>query len=311
MIKELKLYTGAIFILVMFSFLVGFSRLPFTLPNNDNVNLVIDSKSFNELPKNFRKTTDTIKDSILYNLYGLADLNASGSAQFSENGLALLKQSIGSKFPIKIVDLRQESHGFVNGLAVSWEDKNNKANSGLTRKQVLNDEHMKLNSISLGEPTTVLYNKNYEVIIPSKVQDEEGLVNNQGMSYIRIPVTDGERPTDDMVNFFIQFVKTAQPNTWLHFHCKAGVGRTTMFMVMYDSMKNAKKVSLDDIMNRQVSLGGENLLNQEYSSPEAKRRAEFIRDFYKYCVNNKDNFKTSWSKWIENKKAAPLRRFEV
>lgn len=300
MIKKLKPYFGAIFILAIFSFLVGFSRLPFALSNNDYVNLVIDSKNFNEIPKNFRKTTDTIQDSTLYNLYGLTDLNASGSAQFSENGLTLLKQSIGNKFPITIVDLRQESHGFINGLAVSFEDKNNKANLGLTRKQVLNDERMKLKSISLGEPITVLYNKNYEVIIPSRVQDEEGLVNNQGMSYVRIPVTDGERPTDDMVNFFIQFVKTAQPNTWLHFHCKAGVGRTTMFMVMYDSMKNAKKVSLDDIMNRQVSLGGENLLNEKNSGAEAKRRAEFIRDFYKYCANNKDNFKTSWSKWIKN-----------
>jgi hypothetical protein len=153
-----------------------------------------------------------------------------------------LKQSIGNGLPVKVVDLRQESHGFIKSIAVSWEDKNNKANSGLTRKQVLDDESAKLNSISLEKPISVYYNKEPETIIPNRVQDEGGLVKSQEMSYIRIPVTDGERPADDMVDFFIQFVTTLQPNTWLHFHCKAGVGRTTMFMVMYGTMKNAKRV---------------------------------------------------------------------
>lgn len=299
--KKQKLYVGLVLILAAFILLVGFSKQTKASRDGIDIHLVIDFKNLNELPEHFRKTTDkiNIKDSNVLNLYGLASLKASGSGQFAENSLILLKQSIGNELPVKIVDLRQESHGFINGIAVSWEGKNNKANSGLTRKEVLDDESTKLKDISLGKPISIYHNEKPQIIIPSKVQDEEELVNNLGISYIRIPVTDGERPTDDMVDYFVQFVKELQSNIWLHFHCKAGVGRTTMFMVMYDSMKNAKSVSLEDIMNRQVLLGGENLLSIENSSDDAKKRAEFIREFFKYCVNNNDNFRTTWTQWLK------------
>ena len=35
-----------------------------------------------------------------------------------------------------------------------------------------------------------------------------------------------------MVDYFIDFVENQPENTWLHFHCKAGAGRTTTFMIM-------------------------------------------------------------------------------
>lgn len=268
---------------------------------NDNLRLTINYDNAKKLPKRFRKTTDltNLKDNKVINLSGLANLNISGSSQFSENGLILMKQSIGNAMPIIIVDLRQESHGFINGLAISWTDNHNKANKGLTKEAVICDENTRLQSILLNKP---LYIGN-KTLIPKKVENQKSLVERYGMSHMGIPVTDKEIPDNDMVDYFIKFVNSLFPYTWLHFHCKAGIGRTTTFMVMYDMMKNAKNVSLQDIMYRQVLLGGKNLLRDEQllisRLGRKAKRAKLIKMFYRYCVENNDNFKTTWSQWIK------------
>lgn len=270
-------------------------------PQSDNLRLTINSHNTINLPKRFRKTSDltNLKDYKGINLSGLANLNISGSGQFSENGLRLMKQSIGNAVPIIIVDLRQESHGFINGVAISWTDDRNKANKGLTKEEVLSDEITRLQSVLLNEP---IYVKD-ETLIPKKIQNQKKLVQSYGMSNMRIPVTDKEIPNNDTIDYFIKFVNSLRPYTWLHFHCKAGIGRTSTFMVMYDIMKNAKNVSLYDIMYRQVLIGGKNLLRDEQllilmDRSRSKKRAKLIKTFYRYCFENNDNFKTTWSQWI-------------
>ena len=136
------------------------------------------------------------------------------------------------------MDLRQESHGFINGFPVSWADLKNNANIGLTKEQVLLDENNKLKSIKLNIPIT-FYNHANITIVPTKVQNENQLVNSKSLSYNRITVSDGEIPTDDMVDYFVELVKSQPENSWLHFHCKEGIGRTTTFMIMYDMIKNS------------------------------------------------------------------------
>jgi len=54
-------------------------------------------------------------------------LPASGSGQFSLIGLNKLKERIG-RYDIIVVDLRDESHGFLNGLPVSWFQGENQIN---------------------------------------------------------------------------------------------------------------------------------------------------------------------------------------
>ena len=135
----------------------------------------------------------------------------------------------------------------------------------------------------MNEPLT-FYNKNKE-IIPEKVQNELDLTKDNNISYLRIPVTDGGLPNEDMVNSFIAFVNKQPENTWLHFHCKAGVGRTTTFMIMYDIMKNCNNVSLDDIIKRQVLLA--NLSKKTSQDFFMERRYTFLNDFYTKCKNDK------------------------
>ncbi|WP_333861369.1 fused DSP-PTPase phosphatase/NAD kinase-like protein [Clostridium sp.] len=295
----------SIFMLIIFS--VSFMWMPvvyskgiFQSQNKDE-QLRIDSKKEDEMPKRFRKTTDTIKeDDDLPNLTGFSSLNESGSAQFTTKNIGLMKKAIDT-MPIFIVDLREESHGFINHFAVSWlgEDGKNKGNKGLSKEEVLKNESKRLNSIKLNKPITI---KNKE-IIPTEVQSEKELVEKNKMFYVRIPVTDNERPSDEMVDYFIKLVKKLPKDSWVHFHCKAGIGRTTTFMVMYDIMKNAKQVNLEDIMERQVLIGGKNLLKPSYKpGSHSSERSEFIKNFYEYAKENKDGFNTSWSQWMKNKR---------
>jgi len=296
--KSFKIYTYFIILIYIISSLTVGSFIKAENIIDNNVNLVIDILDYKEsLPKNFRKTTDlsAIKDNKALNLNGMDKLNISGSQQFSEFNLDSMITAIGSTMPKTIVDLRQESHGFINGIPISWTDSKNNANYGLTREQILQDEANKLKSIKLYAPIS-FYNKPNETITPTKVQDEYSLVSSRGLSYNRITVRDGGIPSDEMVDYFIQFVKGQPQNLWLHFHCKEGVGRTTTFMIMYDIMKNYKLASADDIIKRQLAL--ENLKESSIESfYNNKERINFLKKFYEYCKENGDSFYKKWSDW--------------
>ena len=137
------------------------SMLPETsvkaIDTNKDVHLVVDLyHDVDKLPKNFRKTTDLaiIENNKSINLKGLGELNISGSSQFSVKNLPLLIDAIKTSMPITVLDLRQESHGFINEYAVSWKDEKNNANVGLTREQVIKKEEEQLKSIELNKPIT-------------------------------------------------------------------------------------------------------------------------------------------------------------
>lgn len=307
--KKFSIFMLIIFVVSFVSVNVVYSKGIFRWQDEDG-RLRIDSKKEYEMPKRFRKTTDTIKeDDDLPNLTGFSSLNESGSAQFTTKNIGIMKKAIGN-MPIFVMDLREESHGFINHFAVSWlgEDGKNKANKGLTKEQVLKDENKKLQSINLNQPITI---KNKE-IIPTEVQSEKELVEKNKMFYVRIPVTDNERPRDEMVDYFIKLVKKLPKNAWAHFHCKAGIGRTTTFMVMYDIMKNGKDVNLEDIMERQVLIGGKNLFKPSYRPGSySSERAEFIKHFYEYVKENRDGFDTSWSQWIKDRREVGVLNWNI
>lgn len=273
----------------------------------NKVKLVIDTDNMDVLPKNFRTTKDKINDekSKDINLTGLSDLNISGSGGLSEKSLAMVKEKIGDKSIIDI-DLRQENHGFINGMGISWFGKNNQANKGIGREQIILDEKSNLDKISKDKhvefdelPKGKSVNTVKSIDNPKSVEAEEELAKGLGMSYLRITVTDHEKPLDDQVDLFIESIKNLPKDTWMHFHCRGGAGRTTTFMSMYDMIHNAKNVSFEDIMNRQKLIGGSDLL-KETNQDEDKSRVEFLNMFYKYCKDNQDGYETSWSQWIKN-----------
>lgn len=255
--------------------------------------LVFDHDNSNNLPANFRTSSDSIKGSCDLNLKGLKKLNISGSEQFSQFNLKLIKQKLKRKKNIVFVDLRQESHGFVNGLPVSWEGNGNKANMGLSRNDVIKINNTQLAAIKPNEPI-VIGKKSLNV---ESRFDEQTLVESSCNNYLRITVTDTKLPTPDMIDFFVKSVDSLPKNTHLHFHCKEGIGRTTTFMMMYDMMKNAKHVSLEDIVARQIKLGN---LEDKESDLENKDRLILFKDFYEYC--KKGDFKKPFSEFAPNYK---------
>src|SRR5258706_7039068 len=91
----------------------------------DSLHLIFDEPYKNELPRNFRmcdggfisariNSSEKLPDTT-----GLNGLNISGSSEFTNESLPLLIKKINQ---LKIIDfdLRQETHGFVNGMCLSW-----------------------------------------------------------------------------------------------------------------------------------------------------------------------------------------------
>lgn len=263
--------------------------------------IVLDSHSTEKSSflRNFRHFDPTMKEPKQnINTKGLKELNISGSGQFERSNIDVIRKT-ANKFKVTVVDLREESHGFVNGMPISWKTDKNNANKGLTREQVIKKEQEQLNSIEKNRPFTI-NPKGGKSTIAKSVESEEQLTKDNKMDYVRITVTDGQTPTNDMVDYFVNFAKTKvqDKNSYLHFHCKEGIGRTTTFMVMYDIMKNAPEVSFNDIIDRQVELS--NLSDKNMEKFPNPKRMELLTKFYEYVKANKSsNYQTSWSEYIK------------
>jgi hypothetical protein len=238
---------------------------------------------------NFRTCRDPFRSSEppLPRREGLETLDISGSSQFSRRGLEEIIRRIGQK-SLVIVDLREESHGLVQGRPVSWEAYQNAGNVGETAEEIIADERGKLEEVLQKTGKT-------------GVTTEEALCREKGVGYLRVPVTDMLHPEDRDVDQFIAFVRSLPKDTWIHFHCKAGKGRTTTFMAVYDCMRNAGKVSLDDIGRRQFRLGGMDLLTKRYKDPWQQKasdeRAEFLKSFHAFCREAAQGSPLTWSEW--------------
>ncbi|MBO4780170.1 MAG: protein tyrosine phosphatase, partial [Selenomonadaceae bacterium] len=257
----------------------------------------LDGTASADLPRSFRFMNDDWKIDFRGKeptRKGLDKLWASASGQPSSAALSTLYQTIHEHEPdakIFMVDLRQESHGYANALPVSFYAEHNAANAGKTTAEVEADEVERLNSLR-GVDTTFkpLGNADTKIlkpitIIPRFVQTERDASEQAGFEYRRFAAADMQFPAPEIVDDFITFVVNLPQDSWLHFHCHAGHGRTTTFLVMYDIMKNPD-VPFEEICKRQYLLGGTNLLlepeGDDWNAKMARDRAKKIRLFYDF-----------------------------
>ncbi|MDR5586994.1 phosphatase domain-containing putative toxin [Clostridium aquiflavi] len=299
---KLKLYIPLLLLITIFSsFFLNFNiALAFNEPNNkSDVNLIVDSLKKDKIPNNFRTTSNltNIQNKSSLNLKGLETLNTSGSQQFSKDNLDILTKSIESKLPILIIDLRQESHGFLNEYPISFANEKNDSNLGLSKAAVTFKEKKDLKSIKLNTPFN-FYNHPEISVIPKEVLSEKQITKTHSLNYSRVPVTDTKLPTNEIIDCFINIVKECSKDNWIHFHCKAGFGRTTTFMIMYDMMKNYKNATSDEIVKRQLALASFN--EKEISEFSSNDRVNFLNKFFNYCKDTNGNFDTTWSSWLNN-----------
>lgn len=255
------------------------------------------------IPKMFRMSTQVFDDKEISDA-GLSTLNASASGQFSVLGLQTMIKVIPVT-DITIIDLREESHGFLNGDGVSWYGYRNWANRGKSLDDIQNDEQQRLQFIFEEKKATV-QTKNipriaYEVDV-EEVLTEQAVAQAQGVNYIRLPITDHLRPEDSDVDQFLEIVKAFPDSSWLHFHCAAGKGRASTFFVMYDMYRNAKVAACNDIILRQELIGGKDLSEYEdddWKTTYAAERLDFLKNFHRYCKDENPD-KQSWSEWISS-----------
>ncbi len=247
---------------------------------------------------------------------GLDTLDISASEQFSESQFYALADDLRARAEDKqivIVDLRAESHCFLNGIPVSWQELNNWGNLFLTPEEIEADEAERFEPLlgqtvqavglpagSSGEPV--------EITVTS-VTTERELVESEGFTYLRIACTDHAMPTPADIDAFIEFVKGIDmDNTWFHFHCVGGKGRTGTFMMLYDKMKNPQ-VSDKDIMYRHAQMGASYPIytGSNSNAPMYTEKAELTPLLYQYVEENcKDGYAVSWSEWLADRlDAAP------
>lgn len=276
-----------------------------------NVRLVVERENIDRLPKRFRMPAwiEASQSGIQPDLTGFRELRASASGQFSHKELQSLKRAVGD-VPITLVDLRQESHGFVNGMAVNWLGAHNGANQGLSNEEVLAVNGRLLKDLHTEPSIRFDYVEGKSVLIeqpleqPVQVLSEEALAEAEGIQYQRFFVTDHHRPSDAEVDRFIAWIKELPDGTWLHFHCRGGVGRASTFFCMYDMMNHAASVKLDDILQRNTAIGGRDFHrvdpNDTYKYEAALERLAFIQQFYRYCADSACNsFAASWTQWCK------------
>ena len=240
--------------------------------------LVLDGKPNQLLPENFRI---------------VPSLQAAGSGQFSKQQLVRIKNTITEN--IIDIDLRQESHGFVNGLPISWYAHRNWGNQGKTPHQIRHLQKNLLATLRSKKSVTVyqilkkspegqVINKKGVAIFVKTVRSEHSLTHSLHIGYQRFFLADHSPPTKQQARNFVRFVNSLSKKTWLYFHCRAGMGRTTTFLVMYDIIKKGHHTPLSTILKRQALVGGKKLRSlppkNTYKYSLAAQRLTFIRWFY-------------------------------
>lgn len=236
-------------------------------------------------------------------------LRISGSSEFDPKGLDQLAAALPR--PLVIVDLRQESHGFLGDIPVVWFAPKDQGNFGKTPAQAAADEAARLAELRSRQNAQVTLiikkdkdggiKKSQTESVPSDaVSSEADLAAARGLGYLRLFVTDDMAPDVEQVDRFIAALRGATRNTWFHVHCHAGHGRTTTFMVMYALLYNDEDKSLKRIVAEQAALGGADLLNNPKTGWQKDlylARAAFLRDFAAYAAHNPAGLPLTYGQW--------------
>lgn len=138
------------------------------------------------------------------------------------------------------------------------------------------------------------------------------------LAYLRLPVADHSRPSAETASLFVSFYRKLvnETNTgnsaafpWLHFHCRAGKGRTTTFMAMLDLLSHGG--SLERTARRVGAWNpGYNLISYR-KDPDPNRERAYVerRAFLEVWAGFAEDvqlngFRGDWTEWNGEAKVA-------
>ena len=221
------------------------------------------------------------------------------------------------------------------GISMYWAGKNNAANAGKNLEEVTKDEKARFDALvgkqvdvkgrvtsstprpsSASRPSSTpapagasptprpardpsRYRTPTTTVRVTGWKTEKELVESEGFHYIRLAITDRTFPLEPEVDQFIDVIKKLDKNKiWTHFHCMAGIGRTGIYMMLYDMMKNPD-VPYKDILARQTMLGANNPISSDPKSEADKEKNRLMPLLYQYVQeNHATNYAVSWSQWL-------------
>jgi Inositol hexakisphosphate len=186
---------------------------------------------------------------------------ASGSHQLDASGLRdVLQSEVVEPYgpsDLFLVDLREETHGFLDDRAASWYADNDFGNVGQSPTLIERDEEARLGAL---EDLTVQVftitddpgdNRKQQRVMPISYEEiavgtprterqafDALKIGRSTVHYARIPVTDHCGPTEAALTALgARIPVSASPaDAWVHFHCHGGDGRTTTFLALYDML---------------------------------------------------------------------------
>lgn len=240
----------------------------------------------------------------LDNVRFLTEERMSGSAQFSAEQFRSLAGELRERSEnVWIVDCRLETHGLVNGIAVSWCSEDNGANLGRTAEEI-EAEEAGLSALT-GTGITAWTSENDRPVKAVKLtggawETERQLAEGEGFRYLRLACPDHCWPPAGVIDEFISFAEGLEEDAWLHFHCQAGSGRTGAFMTIYEMMRRPD-ASAEEILRHQAETGSGNLMDRAKpeKSPAQKERCVLARAVYLYIRENSGTgYALKWSEWL-------------
>lgn len=229
-----------------------------------------------------RTMQDQVQTSEKINLDGLNVLKASGSNTplFSQ-----LQQRLNFFKEKKVIcDVKESNSTYLNGIPYRY--------FGYHYKQPELRHYLR----------RLLYSGTLKAH-PEWLQSEEAEAKAYGFDYISAPIGSRYVSSAEAVDKFVAVIDSLPPGTWIHFHCERGNGRTSLALTMFDIMKNAPQVALEDIIKRQHLLGSEDLFDVvpwargSYSLEMLTNRKKFIEDFYAFICQRKIGGQQTWSAW--------------
>jgi protein-tyrosine phosphatase len=251
--------------------------------------------------------------------FGLKNLWISASDAPSYDDFILIKNNISkitknTHRAIMVIDLREETHAYLNNIPITLMTEYDWINVGKSRQEILTLENKWIGRLfektCISNVLTSIQFKEKEfskgIKLPvHTVKSEENIVKSFGLKYFRLPVTDHRAPNNSEVDRFFLLVKYLPSDTWLHLHCSGGKGRTTTFFAMYDMLKNANKISFIDIIKRQASVSpfydlSTIVRNHPQFQQYYVQRLLFLKNFYLFSQDYLSGYSGTWSDWVTN-----------